>query len=209
MAAAKSGFYYPNKMVRIYLTAIEEMVSPEAMKTVLNLADLPQFIEAYPPNNMGREVDFADFSAIGAALEKMYGARGERGLGLHASKATFNQGVADLGSLTGVGELAFKAISPNAKLKIGLKAMAESFNKFSDQVTVVEEASDRFVYTIQRCPVCWGRTSSRPICYIAGGIIGAGLRWLSEGHYFEVDEVACCATGDKSCVFHIKKETLS
>ena len=138
MAAAKSGFYYPNKMARIYLIAIEEMIGPEAMKALLNLAGLSQFIEAYPPNNMGREVDFAEFSAIGAALEKMYGPRGERGLGLHAGKASFNQGFAEFGSLSGFGELAFKAISPNAKLKIGLKALAEAFNKFSDQQTIVE-----------------------------------------------------------------------
>ena len=208
MAAAKSGFYYPNKMARIYLMAIEEMIGPEAMKALLNLAGLSQFIEAYPPNNMGREVDFAEFSAIGAALEKMYGARGERGLGLHAGKASFNQGVAEFGSLSGMGELAFKAVSPNAKLKIGLKAMAEAFNKFSDQQTIVEEADKHFVYTIQRCPVCWGRTSPRSICYIATGIIQTGLHWSSEGHYFEVEEVACCATGDEACVFHIRKESL-
>lgn len=205
MSRAKSGFYYPNKMVRIYLTAIEEMVGPEAMKAILNQANLSQFHEVYPPNNMSREVDFADFSAVGSALEKMYGARGERGLGLHAGKASFNQGVAEFGSLSGAGELAFKAVSANAKLKIGLKAMAETFNKFSDQQTKVEEASDRFIYTIQRCPVCWGRTSLRPICYIAAGTIQAGLAWMSEGHYFEVDEVTCCATGHEACVFHIRK----
>jgi predicted hydrocarbon binding protein len=206
MAIAKSGFYYPNKMVRIYLTAIEEMIGPEAMKAVLNLAGLSQFIEVYPPNNMGREVDFAEFSAIGAALEKMYGPRGERGLGLHAGKAIFNQGLTEFGSVSGLGELAFKAVSPNTKLKISLKGMAEAFNKFSDQQTRVEETDNHFVYTIQRCPVCWGRTSPRPICYIATSTIQASLHWLSEGHYFEVEEVACCANGNETCIFHIRKE---
>lgn len=209
MAAEKSGLYYPNKMGRIYLTAIEEMIGPEAVKAVLNAANLSPYINNFPPNNMGREFDFADFSAIGATLEKMYGLRGERGLGMHAGKACFEQGLIEFGSLGGLGELAFKAVSPYTKIKIGLKGMAEAFNKFSDQQSTVEETDDYFVYTIQRCPVCWGRSSSRPLCYVAAGMLQTGLRWLNDGHYFEVEEVACCATGDEFCVFYIQKETLN
>jgi predicted hydrocarbon binding protein len=74
---------------------------------------------------------------------------------------------------------------------------------------MVEEADDGFIYTIQRCPVCWGRTSQRPVCYIASSVIQTGLQWSSGGHYFDVEEVACCATGAEFCVFHIRKETLS
>ncbi len=205
MAGKKSGLYYPNKMARIYLLAIEEMIGPEALRAMLKLANI-QMSSDYPPDNLSREFDFADFSAIGAALEKMYGPRGERGLGMHAGKASFNQGVNQFGSVGGVGELAFKAISPNTRIKIGLKAMAEAFSNFSDQLTKVEEQDECFVYTIYRCPVCWGRTSQRPICYIATSIIQTGLHWLSEGHLFEVEEVSCCAMGNESCVFHIRKE---
>lgn len=206
MISEKSGFCYPNKMARIYLLAIEEMIGSESMVAVLNLAQLPQFIGNYPPNNMGREFDFADFSAIGVALEKLYGPRGERGLGMHAGKASFNQGVAEFGSLSGLGELAAKALSPQAKIKIGLRAMAEAFSKFSDQQTSVTETDSHFIYTIHRCPVCWGRSSARSICYIATSIIQEGLRWMNNGQEFEVEEVACCAAGADACVFQIKKE---
>ncbi len=208
MAIEKSGFYYPNKIGRIYLLAIEEMIGPEAMQSVLNLANLSNLIGHYPPNNMGREFDFADFSAIGAALEKMYGARGERGLGLHAGKASFIHGLKEFGS-DELSNLALKAIPPNVKLKIGVRAMAETFGKFSDQLTTVEETDQYFVYTIHRCPVCWGRTSSRSICYAAAGILQAGLHWVSGGQDFRVEEVACHAAGDEACVFHIHKDPLN
>lgn len=205
MASEKSGFYYPNKMVYIYLTAIEEMIGPEAMQAVLKTANLAQFINNYPPNNMGREFDFTDFSAIGAALEKLYGPRGERGLGTHAGKASFNQGVAEFGSLGGLGELAVKTLSPQAKIKVGLRALAEAFNKFSDQQTSVTETDSHFIYTIHRCPVCWGRSSTRSVCYIATSLIQEGLCWMNNGQKFEVEEVACCATGAEACVFRLKK----
>ncbi len=209
MPVPKSGFYYPNKMVRIYLTAIEEMVGSEAMAAVLNLTNTPEWINHYPPDNLSREVDFVDFSAIGAALERLYGLRGERGLGLHAGKACFSRGVSEFGSVSGLGELAFKPLPFHTKLKIGLKALAEAFTQFSDQVTRVNEAEDHFIYTIHRCPVCWGRTSQKPICYIAAGIIQAGLHWFTNGQVFEVEEVACQAMGDEACVFHIPKKPLT
>jgi predicted hydrocarbon binding protein len=179
------------------------------MKAVLNLANTPQFIDNYPHDNMSREIDFADFSAIGAALEEIYGLRGERGLGLHAGKTCFSQGVNDFGSISGLGELTFKAIPFNTKLKIGLKAMAEAFDKFSDQVTTVGESDEYYIYTIHRCPVCWGRTSSKPICYVAAGTIQGGLHWFTGGLEFHVEEVACIAKGDEACVFHIGKESIS
>jgi predicted hydrocarbon binding protein len=161
-------------------------------------------IDNYPASNMAREFDFADFGAIGAALEKMYGLHGERGMGLHAGRATFSQGLNEFGS-SEIGGLALKPIPQNIKLKIGLRAMAETFSKFSDQLSSVHETDEYFVYTIQRCPVCWGRTSSRPVCYGAIGILQAGLGWISGGQQFEVEEVACRATGDDACVFHIRK----
>jgi hypothetical protein len=209
MSTQKSGFYYPNKIARIYLTSIEELIGPEAMETVLSLSRMPELADRYPPDNMSRQFDFADFSAIGAALETMYGQRGERGLGLHAGKACFNQGVADFASISGIGDLATKTIPFRARLKIGLKAMARVFDQFSDQVTSVTEAEDYFLYTIHRCPVCWGRTSQKPICYVAGGIIQAGLHWFTNGQIFEVQEVTCQAMGAEGCQFQIRKEPVA
>ncbi|MCL4303000.1 MAG: 4-vinyl reductase [Anaerolineae bacterium] len=208
MALELSGFYYPNKMARIYVLSIEETIGSEAMRKVYDLAGVPH--ELYPPpNNFAKAFDFAYYAGIGAALEKMYGLRGERGLALHAGRASFSGGLAEFGAVIGVSELSFKAIPLRAKLKVGLKALAETFSKFSDVLADVTEADDHFIYTIRRCPGCWGRSSDRPICYNAVGVIEDGLRWLSDGKSFAVEEVKCRAAGDEACVFHIRKDPLN
>jgi predicted hydrocarbon binding protein len=209
VAVEKSGLYYPNKMGRIYLMAMEEVMGTNGIKAVLNLAKVPELIDNYPPNNLAREFDFADFGAIGNAIEEMSGPRGGRGLALRAGRASFAQGLSEFGSVVGASELAFKVIPLATKLKVGLKAMAETFTKFSDQKSDVEEADDYFVYTIYQCPVCWGRTGDRNICYGAVGILQEGLRWVSGGKDFKVEETECKAKGDKDCVFHIFKEPLN
>ncbi len=208
MSIETSGLYYPNKIVNIYVSTIEETIGPESMAKLFELAGIPA--KHYPPpNNYAKEFDFAYFSAIGAELEKLYGARGERGLTWYAGKACFASGLAEFGSILGIGDLAFKAIPLSAKLKVGLKGIAETFSKFSDQKTDVSEADDHFIYTIYQCPVCWNRSATHPICYVAGGIIEEGLSWVSGGKTFLVEQATCRAMGDPHCVFHIAKEPLT
>jgi hypothetical protein len=207
MAVEKSGYTFPNKIAHIYVKAIEQTLGSQAMHKVLELAGVPEN-QVPPPNNFARDFDFAYFGALGAALEKLYGPRGERGLTLHAGRVSFSGGLAEYGPILGVSELAFKMMPMQAKMKIILKAVTEVFTKFSDQITVVEETDDHFIYTIQRCPVCWGRTSSLPVCYSAIGIVEGALAWVSSGRSFRVEQVACHAMGDQYCILHIKKEPL-
>jgi hypothetical protein len=69
----KSGLYYPNKMARLALKALEDVMGKNGLNAILNLANLTTLIDNYPPDNLGREFDFADFSSIYGALEEMYG----------------------------------------------------------------------------------------------------------------------------------------
>jgi predicted hydrocarbon binding protein len=206
---AKSGLYYPNKIARIYLMALEEVMGVNGVKAVLNLAGVAYLIDNYPPNNLAREFDFADFAAINQAIEEMYGPRGGRGLALRAGRASFAQGLSEFGTVVGASELAFKVIPLSTKLKIGLKAMAETFTKFSDQTSGVTEEADYFVYTIYQDPLSWGRTSDHPVGYGAIGILQEGLRWVSGGKDFKVEQVQCKSMGHSNSVFHIYKEPLN
>jgi hypothetical protein len=78
-----------------------------------------------------------------------------------------------------MGDLALKMVPLNLKIKMGLPAMAKVFSQVSDQASRVEERDDDFVYIIDVCPVCWGK-SDNPICHAAVGLIQEGLRWLVE-----------------------------
>lgn len=207
MPIEESGYLYPNKMARIHVLSIEETIGHKAMLSVFNAAKIP--MELYPPaNNFAKGFDFVYYGALGIILEKMVGTRGERGLMLHAGRAAFDDGLAQYGSLVGINDLAFKAIPNSAKLKIGVKAVAETFNKFSDQISEVKEEEDRFIYTVLRCPTCWGRTSERPVCYTTLGLLEESFKWVSGGKIFPITEEACHAMGHEACVFHIKKQPL-
>ncbi len=202
----KSGYYYANKIVLITLKALEEVMGKNGLNAILNLAHLPHLIDHYPPDNLEREFDFADFSAINKALEEMYGPRGGRGLALRAGRAAFADALRNFGALAGVGDLAFKVLPLQIKLRIGLPAMAKIFSQISDQYSTVEERVNEFIYTIHRCPQCWGRSGlDKPVCYIGAGLLQEGLKWVSGGNEFRVYETKCIAMGDNVCEYTIQK----
>jgi predicted hydrocarbon binding protein len=190
------------------MQALEEVMGKNGINALLNLAKLPHLIDNYPAANLNKEFDFADFGALGQGIVDMYGPRGGRGLALRAGRAAFADGLSKFGATAGAADLAFKVLPTGVKLKVGLRAMAETFTKFSDQKSSVEEADDHFIYTIHQCPVCYGRKSDKPVCYGAIGILQEGERWVSGGKDFRVEETDCIATGHPACILLVYKEPL-
>jgi predicted hydrocarbon binding protein len=205
----KSGFYYANKFSLIALHAYEDVVGKNGLNSILNLAGLSHLIDNYPPDNLEREFDFADFTAIHIAIEELYGLHGGRGLALRAGRATFNDGLMKFGALAGVGDIAFKVLPLQSKLQIGLPSAARIFSTITDQQSTVTELETEILWTIHRCPVCWSRTDlDKPVCYITTGLLQAMLTWVSGGLEFRVNESKCHAMGDEVCEFVIHKDPI-
>jgi predicted hydrocarbon binding protein len=204
-----SELYYPNKIARIYIEVLEDIMGKNGLNSILRHAHLERLIGAYPPNDLKKEFDFADFAALNQGMDDMYGARGGRVFALRGGKAAIKAGLEAFGAAVGVSGLAMKILPMPAKLKIGLPAMAKVFTTFSDQTSLVDEQEDRFIYTIKRCPVCYGRHANVPICHAAVGLLQGGLNWVSGGKDFTVVETMCKAKGDEDCVFEVLKEPLN
>jgi hypothetical protein len=203
-----SGYYYTNMIVRFTLEAMEEIMGKNGLNAILNLAGLSHLIDNYPPANLDKEFDFADYSSLMGALEEMYGPRGGRGLQLRAGRVGFARGGQKMGAMVGVGDLAFKVLPLGPKLKAGLPAMAMVFSQFSDQKSTVADSGDYYTYRMAPCPVCWGRTADRPICFSGKGLLEEGLHWVSSGRKFRVEEIECVAMGDEACTYAIYKEPI-
>jgi predicted hydrocarbon binding protein len=201
----KSEYHYANKIVLITLKALEEVMGKNGLNAILNLAHLPHLIDNYPPDNLEREFNFADFSALNQALEEMYGPRGARGLALRAGRACFNYGIREFGPVMGIGDLAFRLLPVGMKMKVGLEVFAEVFNKFSDQVVKLGEDEHSYIWTIERCPVCWRRRTADPSCYLAVGVLQEGAYWVSGGKNYSIEETTCISRGDPACTILLSK----
>ncbi|MGB3715499.1 MAG: 4-vinyl reductase [Candidatus Promineifilaceae bacterium] len=205
----KSGYYYPNKIARIYLQAMEEIMGRNGLNALLNLIGMQHYVDEYPPSNLNKEFDFADFSNLNQGVLDVYGVQGGRGLSKLAGRATFDQGLKGFGALAGVNAEAFKVLPLSTKIRIGISAMARIFTQFSDQLSRVESSDEHVLYYIERCPVCWGQLSDKPICFVATGLLEGGLRWVSGGRDYRVEEIECVAVGDDACIFTIDNSPIA
>jgi predicted hydrocarbon binding protein len=208
VASGKSSLYYPNKFARAYLVAMEDVMGKNSLHAALKMAGLNHFIKELPPDNLKREFDFADFTAVNVALEELYGPRGGRGLALRAGRACFAEGLRNFGALAGARDPVFRAQPLALQVKVGLHGLAGIFTHFSDQQTHINEHETSYDCVVEQSPVCWGRRADRPVCHALVGMIQETLRWVSFGHEFWVVETECQAVGDEHCAFNINKQPI-
>lgn len=206
----KSNHFYANKVVRLYLLAIEEVIGKNGLNATLNLAHLSNLVDNYPPENLDKGFDFADFSTLNMALEEIYGDKGGCLLSTRAGKIYFGNALRAFGASGGTFSPEFAALPPLEKLRSGLGIAVKLTNQMSDQNVTLEERDNDFVYTVQYCPACWGRKgAAKPICGMPTGYLQGCVSWLLDGKEFSLREEKCAATGEEHCIFIIDKPAAS
>jgi predicted hydrocarbon binding protein len=201
-------FSYPNRMGRIILLSMEEVMGRNGVHAVLKLASLSPLLDNYPPDDTERAFPFASISSVTDMLEQIYGPHGGRGLALRIGRACFNNGIRQYGVQMGITEMAFRLLPLPTKVSAGAKAFAELFNRYTDQKVRVEEEGDKLLWHIDRCPLCWNRHAHEPVCHLAVGLLQEALYWLSGGKVFNVEEKTCIAAGDETCTIVIDQSPI-
>lgn len=198
-------YYYPNKWSRIIFTSAEEVMGDRGVAALLNMANMKQYIDNYPPDNMKKEFSFEEVGRLQQAIWDMYGSRGARVFATRAGEQSFKDGLSQFKSVAAAAQIAMKVGSLDAKAKIGLEFFSKFFNAVSDQVVEIGEDEKHWVWRITRCPMCWGRKSDEPVCHLGIGVLQAAFAWMSDGKKFRILETECKAKGDKDCIYKVEK----
>ena len=202
-------YFYPQRMGRIILLAMEEVLGREGTSSILRTASLASYIDNLPAARSDKTFSFGTVSRLIESLEQIYGPQGGRGTALRIGRACFQYGLREYGSMLGLTEMAFRLLPLSSKFSVGSKSFADLFNKHTDQVVRVEEQDDKLFWHIERCPLCWERHATEPVCHLAVGLLQESLYWLSSGKIFNVEEITCIARGDQTCTIAIDKTPIS
>lgn len=203
------SLYFPNRLGRTVLLALEEVMGKSGLNALLNLSSLSHMIGNYPPNDENKGISFETISQLQVSLEQGYGPRGGRGLASRAGRVFFSHGLRLYNLELGLNGTAFRLQSPERKLMTVLISVTDFFNQYSDQQVTLEENEQSFLWRIQRCPWCWGRIESEPVCHFAVGMLQEMLYWVSGGKYYNVEEQTCIAQGDPTCIVCIDRLPLN
>jgi predicted hydrocarbon binding protein len=205
---SSATYNYPNRLGRILLIAMEEVMGRNGVNAVLNQAKLRNRINSYPKNTLDKNFRFEEVSQIQVALEASYGIRGGRGLALRTGRAGFKHILHEFGPEMEFSDLAFRLLPLDEKILTTAEVLAKLYNQYSDQQVVVTEAGNRYLWTITRCPFCWNRRVEDAVCLQAVGLLQEALYWVSSGKFYNIEELDCIAKGDKACVIAIDKQPL-
>ncbi|MFC2036484.1 V4R domain-containing protein [Chloroflexota bacterium] len=207
-ATPERVYYWPNKMGRMYLLALEDVLGRNGLNAILSQAGLRHRMNNYPPDNLDLGWSFEETSALNQGLSNVHGRQGGKGLAIRAGRAWFHYALKDFGAVLGIADLAFRLLPSGMKLKLGLNAIADTFSNTSDQIVRLEEAEGQLLYHIERCPTCWGRTAEVPICHTDLGLLQEGLHWVTGSKDIRAEEILCVARGDPSCTFRVDTQAL-
>jgi predicted hydrocarbon binding protein len=201
----KQQFFYPNRMGRVILLAMEEILGQDGVNVVLNLVNLPEYINNYPSNNQDLNIPFEHISHLQVGLDGAYGSLAGRGLAVRVGRASLKYYMREFGPELGMTDLAFRLLPLKAKLKHGIEAFAALFNDFSDQRVRLDRDEKYIYWNNERCPLCWQRQANAPSCHLAVGLLQETLNWVSGGKFFEVEEKKCISCGDSACTIIINQ----
>ncbi len=196
---------FPNKISRILLLAVRDVVGENASDAVLTTARLSYLIDAVPPSDFGEGLTFAEVGRLFEAIDEIYGVTGGSQVAHDAGRASFRYWAEGLGGLMAFADVIFRILPLSMRAKIGVEALAEIFNRYSGQKVTLDENSESYFFVLERCGFCCGRRTDRPSCAFAVGILEELLFWVSLGRNFIVEETTCTARGDPVCTFCITK----
>lgn len=197
--------YIPNRFGRFLLMALEQSLGTSGLQAVLGRAGL-RHLAVYPADNLEKEFPVGLVPRLMAALEEMYGVGRGRELAFQAGRACFHLGISDFGILADMAEWLFPLLPSLTRARIGLEILAEMLNRFADGNIQFRKQGDHFLWVVERCGVCQGRTSSSPCCHLLAGLLQETVQWATGKDSVKVTEVVCAAAGGPHCAMEIELE---
>ena len=186
---------------QILMNGVQDMLGFEKMQQVVR-----PFLGEGEPRSWA-ELEGLLFR-VPVALESAYGSVAGRGLAVRIGRAAFDEGLRKLGEPAGLLSAEFHLLPVPRRLKTGLHILTEVLARECGAHVTIEEEDAAWFWRSENCPLCWGRQSVDPCCYLTVGVLKAFFSWASGGRSYRVTEVACRAAGDPPCLYRLDKTPL-
>ena len=182
---------------RIMEEGVKEIIGQDGMNAVYHLTGRGE-----------RESAGEELARMQIALERLYGARGGRGVALRAGRAAFDRILKQYGGEMGVKSLDYRLNPTPRRLRIGLEALATQLTGLCDESIEVLEDEAAWIWRLAECPLCRPGGADEPACSFFVGLLQEFTGWASGGKIYAVSETECRASGNPACVVRIEKRPL-
>jgi bacteriochlorophyll 4-vinyl reductase len=197
--------------MRWALEAAEEVAGKNGLGVVLREAGLGHLIDNYPQAKLAVSgtISYAEYANLNAGLLNFFG-RAAKSMTIRIGRISTRRAIDQQSALFGIAALmAAKLLPLSMQLKMLFDAQISGFQKLSksvgeEYVAHAEDCGDYFIFSIQTCAMCAGKTASQPICHLYTGTLQESIKWLT-GKDMDIQETECRALGAPTCVWQIYK----
>ena len=198
-----------NHVMLVWLETVQNIIGPSGLKSVLNYAHLPGYIDNFPPNNDNLEIPLEDLQTLYSSLLELFGKKGARSLQIRVGREAARLAVETRPQISKPVKLAARFLSEPRKMRITLEKHIEQIEKRFDYLPnfppiELREDEDCFLYKDEAWFESEGRTSQTPACGLLAGMLMYLMEWIT-GNEHEVEEIECRAMGQSADVFRIEK----
>ncbi len=185
------------------LLAMEEILGRSGLEAILGLSRPTDPVVENSPKYLDQAYQYGHSGSLQIGLENEYGSIAGRGVALRVGQAWLKYGLREFGDELALGNLTFRLLPLQKRLKTGIEAFAALFNNYTNQRVRLEKDENNIYWQVEHCPL--GTHSDDPCCQIAVGLLQEALYWVSGGKLFEVSEKQCVACGDQECIILINR----
>lgn len=196
------GFSCSADLGKIILRGLKEVMGPMEMTDVIHTARLPWA----DTSSLAGRIPYAQIGALQRSLVERYGERGGSGVALRSGRASCKYGLRQFAPQLGIMDLSFRLLPPRTRLELGVQKLAQTLNTLGDYTITVTQSGDALLWSVERCPICYGHKSDTPICHHTVGFLQEFTGYLCSGKAVAVTETACSASGAQACQFTIDRQ---
>jgi predicted hydrocarbon binding protein len=204
-----SGSNYSDRMGRVFLKALKEIIGIDGGNELINHAGLSGIASLSDNTSEGSKFTFEHISLIQGALSDDYGCQSGRGLALRIGRASLKYILGEFGADLGLTHPSFRLLPVPTRIKAGTEALVGLFNHLSDHPGSIELNEEQIIWHIKSCPLCRDRQSDDPCCTFEVGLLQEALNWGSGGKYYPVGEDKCMGCGDDECTIIVERNAVN
>ena len=209
MTLSAPTFTCTNRMGRVILSGMEEIIGHNEISSVFNQSAPAEIVETDMVLKQDLDFSFEMLPEMQATLEQTYGIPAGRGLAIRSGRACFRYILREFGTEMGLTDFEYRLLSLPARLLFCNQSLAALINQQTGQ-RVEFRMDDLYLHwTIERNPVKEGVLNEKSACHLTIGLLQEMLFWTSGGKIYQIEETRCIERGDPCCKIQIRKTPIT
>jgi len=197
-----------NRVGRILLLGMEEIIGPQNLCVLLKRDSFPESVSIERPLSQETGIPIEDLSQLQSCLEHTYGQAAGRGLAVRSGRASFKFVLHEFGQELGLTGKEFRLLPLAGRLSTGTELLAKLITQYTPQTVEQKIEGDFILWNIEHHLDCGDLQNDSPACQFTIGILQEALYWFSGGKTFQVDEMLCVCHGSPFCSIRIRKKPI-